>query len=182
MPVVEGWLVSLPQFSFRTTDGQISTLEGIEDREELSSAELHHVVDIAENCWCRPCQSTECTHSRQVEEVLAIADLSERSGSGPDELPSLDRITRFRSQGETIYTAWFDNDARLRAHEQRSGDITLLAFSPDRPEDPARAQTQDEAVSAASCLLEAVVPLCEARSTEELPAILQLLVSPTNCE
>ncbi len=44
----------------------------------------------------------------------------------------------------------------------------------------ARAQTQVEAVSAASCLLEAVVPFCEARSTEELPVLLKLLVSPAH--
>ncbi len=170
--------MSLPQFCFHTNDGQLCNLGEIDDREELSSAELHHVVDIADNCWCRQCQSTECTHSHQVEDILAIADLSERPRNEPDRFPSLDRITRFKSQGETIYTAWFENDARLKAHEQRSGDVTLMAFTPDRPEDPARAQTQEDAKSAADCLLDAIVPFCEARSTKEIPALLELLITP----
>ncbi|WP_330631238.1 hypothetical protein [Halocatena halophila] len=58
---------------------------------------------------------------------------------------------------------------RSEPESKKGWTVTLLASSPDRPEDPARAQTQDEAISAASCLLEAVVPFCEARSTEELP-------------
>ncbi|WP_330632140.1 hypothetical protein [Halocatena halophila] len=69
---------------------------------------------------------------------------------------------------------------RSEPESKKGWTLTLLAFSPDRPEDPARAQTQDEAVSAASCLLDGVVKFSDARSTEELPVILQLLVSPAH--
>ncbi|WP_248903726.1 hypothetical protein [Halocatena marina] len=155
--------MNLPVMQFRNRMGQRVNPSMVENRSAVSTAELSHVVDVGDSVWCRPCQCLDCTHAEQVERVLTAAGIGNEEANGAWELPQITRITNYRAVGETISGCWFENEARLRYHEQTDGRVSRVVFAPEDSRTPAATTPLPDANSAATCLVKALAEYSDYR-------------------
>lgn len=162
--------MNLSALQFLGKGGEQITPSTVETRDAVSTAELHHVVDVNESAWCRPCQCTDCAHAERVERVLTAAGLG-RGESTARELPQVARITRYGAMGETIAGCWFENGARLRYHEQDDGHVSQVVFAPEDPRTPAATSPKPEAESAEMGLVSTLAAYSDYRRSKDFDGL-----------
>jgi hypothetical protein len=156
----------LPVVEFHNQTGERLDLSTVDERREVSTARLRHVVDVGRGVWCRSCQSVECAHADQIRDTLMAAGLGNEWGIDAPRrvrLPAIKHVTQYRAIRETIAACWFENGARLRYHEADDGSVRRVVFGPGDPRRPTETTVLPDANSAKACLVNALTEYCDYR-------------------
>jgi hypothetical protein len=164
----------LPVVEFHNRTGERLDLSTVDERREVSTATLRHVVDVGRGVWCRPCQSAECAHADQIRDTLMAAGLGNEWGIDAPRrvgLPAITHITQYRAIRETIAACWFENEARLRYHEADDGSVRRVVFGPGDPRSPTETTILSDADGAKACLVDALTEYCDYRKEGDLAGL-----------
>jgi hypothetical protein len=161
----------LPVVEFHNCTGERLTLSTVDERREVSTARLQHVVAVGKGVWCRPCQSADCVHADQIRDRLMAAGLGNEYGIAAPRrvrLPAITHITQYHAIRETIAACWFENGARLCYHEADDGSVRRVVFGPGNPRRPTETSVLPNANSAKECLVNALTEYCDYRQDGDL--------------
>jgi hypothetical protein len=164
----------LPVVEFHNRTGERLTLSTVDERREVSTATLRHIVAVGRGVWCRPYQSVDCTHADQIRDRLMAAGLGNEYGIDAPRrvrLPAITHVTQYRAIRETIAACWFENGARLRYHEADDGSVRRVVFGPGDPRRPTETSILPDANSAKACLVNALTEYCDYRLEGDLEGL-----------